>query len=133
MFDFEKSIPPIINYKITYNKKMSSVIKTNKNSTFLAKSNILVVHDIYVTDNIGVNSCCFLKNLSSLMKLLSSINTDDIKREVYISSAIENQQFGFSIDFKFLKLLVKYHYFLSFSGISYFEEEMQVERTGDRC
>jgi hypothetical protein len=119
LFDFETLIPSKMDYKFVYNKKGNSVIKQNEDRLFRARANILIVQDVHITEKIEDSFCVFLNKLSCLMDLLSVINTDDIKREVYISAAIENQQFGFSINLEFLNLLIKNNYSLSFSGILY--------------
>jgi hypothetical protein len=118
-FDFEKLIPVKIDYKFVYNKKGDDVIRHNNSGSFCARSNILIINDIFITDKIEDNACDFLAKLTSLMKLLSVIETDDIKREIFIFASLENQQFGFSANLEFLNLLTKYKYSLSFSGISY--------------
>jgi len=59
--------------------------------------------------------------LLPIIKALSAIDVDDLKREIYIIGSIENQQFGFLINLDFVNLLAENKYMLSFSGISYFD------------
>jgi hypothetical protein len=117
--NFKNLIPVLNDYKFVYNEKGKNLIKTNKKNTFHAKANILIIKDVYITNSIESDYINIVKKLEPLMDLLTLINLPHLRREVYISGSIENQQFGFSVDQKFIDLLSKFNYMLSFSGIFY--------------
>jgi len=115
--DFINIIPEMSGYKITYHKKGDNL---TKNRVIKSKANVLVIHDFYKCSCIDeTNNSIILSKLLPIMKTLSIIKTNDIKRELYITGKIENQQFGFNFDTNILNLLNKNEYSLSFSGVSY--------------
>lgn len=117
-YDFKELIPEINGCKLLYNKKGDNI---TKNGAFKAKANVLVINDCYVSNNIDDDdNTLIISKLGPLIKTLSVIDTNDLTREIYITGAIENQQFGFSINHDFINFLAENKYTLSFSGISYF-------------
>ncbi|MDR2901243.1 MAG: hypothetical protein LBV20_06980 [Treponema sp.] len=120
LYDFDTLISELTDYKISYNKKDNSVLSSNINSSFKAKSNVLLVKDLYVNNNItDEDNDVIIDKLMPLINFFSLIKNNDVKHEVYISSRIENQQFGFQFNHNLLSLLSEYNYKISFSGISY--------------
>jgi len=116
-YDFKELIPEINGYEILYNKKGDNI---TKNGTIKAKSNVLVINNFCVCNNIDdENSAMIINKLKPIIKILSVIDINDLEREVYITGAIENQQFGFSINLDVINLLAENKYKISFSGISY--------------
>ena len=117
IYNFEEMIPEIDGYEIKYNKKGNSL---TKDGTFKARANVLVIRECFVGNNIDDESNPMITSkLLPIIKTLSAIDVDDLKREIYIAGSIENQQFGFLIDLDFINLLAENKYIISFSVISY--------------
>jgi len=118
-YDFENLIPEIYGYEIKYNKKGTCL---TKDGAFKTRANILGIQKCYIGNNIDNESnSIIISKLLPIIKALSAIDVDDLKREIYIIGSIENQQFGFLINLDFVNLLAENKYMLSFSGISYFD------------
>jgi len=119
-FDFGFLIPEINDYKVVYCRKDSSRFKDN---TFKAIANVLCVNDIFscnVIDNLregNLSDAIIINKLTPLIKNLSVINANDLKRELCISGTIENDQFGFGISHDLMFLLAENGYSLSFFGL----------------
>lgn len=127
LYDFGELIPDINHYKISYNKKGDSIFSKSNTNSFNAKSNVFIVKDIHITNEISNEENSVIMNkLIPLIKILLVINVKDIKREIYISGRIENQQFGFSINHNLITLLSEYQYMISFSGISYIDSSESI-------
>jgi len=115
-YDFEEMIPKIEGYKYLYKKKGAILAKYGN---FKARANVFVI-DCYDGTSIDDESNpLIISKLLPIIKTLSAIDVDDLKRELYIAGSIENQQFGFLIDLDFINLLAENKYMISFSGISY--------------
>jgi hypothetical protein len=61
-----------------------------------------------------------LKNVFDKIKSIIGDNHQDMKREVYISALIHNDQFGFELNTEFVKFLSEYGYSLGFSSVVLF-------------
>jgi acetone carboxylase gamma subunit len=114
--DFGESILPIEGYEFKYNKKGESVIPGKRDSSFKARSNNLVIDNIITVNNLENNINEIICKLDYLLK---KITIDNLKREVCIFCSIENQQFGFLADYKFIHFLSENKCILTFSGIFY--------------
>ena len=124
-FDFKELIPEIKDYEVIYNRKG---VNLTKYGVINARAYILIISDFYVGSTIDDKSNAMIINkLKPVIKTLSVIDVNDLEREIYISGAIENQQFGFSINHDVINLLAENKYKISFSGISYLTDEAMLE------
>jgi hypothetical protein len=115
-YDFEEMIPRIEGYKYLYKKKGTSLAKYGN---FKARANVFVIDCYNGTSIDDESNPLIISKLLPIIKTLSAIDVEDLKRELYIAGSIENQQFGFLIDLNFINLLAENKYMISFSGISY--------------
>jgi hypothetical protein len=130
-FDFKELIPEIKDYEVIYNRKG---INHTKYGVINARANILLINNFYVGNNIDDEDNAIINKIRPIIKTLSVIDVNDLKREIYITGAIENQQFGFSINHDVINLLAENKYTICFSGISYLTDEAMLERShGSDC
>lgn len=118
--DFINEVPAL--FKDRYKRKGEEVIILGKvNNKTLAEHNILLIDNIFnVEGNLTPLSCeIILDKLNNVLFKLENINGPDVKKEILISGDIELEQFGLEFSPDFIKLLGKYNYYLSFSGINY--------------
>jgi len=116
-YDFRELIPKMDKYNVSYSKKGDNLTKSG---SIKAKANVLVISDCFFDSRIDDdNNTNIINTVMPIIRILSEINTDDLKREIYITGAIEEQQFGISISLNLINFLAENKYSLSFSGISY--------------
>ena len=121
-YDFNDDIDIFKQYNTKIFKKDENIFNNNKNSSFKAKHNILLIDNIYKEQisNICVDDFNLIHQLIELLKQKYS-KYQDIKYEFYISCSINNNQFGFEIDNMLLNILSKYNYSIIISGIAIFD------------
>jgi hypothetical protein len=117
---FGNDIKALDNYKIKIFKKGESIIPNKPNSTFRARANVLLVDNIYEKQFSNIN---IEDNYNKLIKLFDIIKNQfkniDIRKEIWLSCSINNDQFGFEIDKKLINIFSNYGYSLAVSGIAY--------------
>jgi len=110
------NIEALEKYKIKIAKKGESIFT---NSSFIARSNVLIVDNIYEKQISNINIKDNYKELINIFEILkNNLNNINYNKEIWLSCSINNDQFGFGIDQEFIDILSKYGYSLSISGIA---------------
>ena len=117
---FENNIKTLENYKIKISKKGESIIPNNQNSSFKARTNVLVIEHIYDEQFSNINIDDDYNRLNKIFDIIKEqFKGINIKKEFYLTCTINNDQFGFGIDRKLIELLSNYGYSLIVSGIAF--------------
>jgi hypothetical protein len=118
-YDFENDIELFKNYEIKTSKKGKSIFINKPDDFFSARSNVLVIDNIFEAPKKGINITKKYIELEEIMKIIKNKynNNNEIKYELYISCSINNDQFGFEIDKELIKILSEYDYAIIISGI----------------